>query len=296
MHTYDLAVVGIITGPDAKSYRETGGRMAKTLALAWMDDEGNYRYCCNCGNGFNHREQEEVAKRLNPHIVERDVRFGKYTMHMVEPVMVVQIQGEPLPPRESESWKWDTKWNWLGRMKSVAIRFPRFMQGPGKFRDDKDATNKLDVRINQVPGFGAPTASKPVTVSPEAVEKPSTANPKAVPATVETIVESKGMFSVGDDVVLKKALGKVLSSGEQGVVVKVHPPTGNSPTGSYDVEFADKGTVQLGESILESAGTKSDVGPPTMELTGSKVVAKTEMKGIEQEERLKGKWVERPLW
>ena len=150
--TFDLAVVGIV---QTDTYKQTGA--AKTLALAWMDGEGHYRYCCNCGNGLSFVEQRAVAKELVPTIVQKDYKLGKYLVDMVRPTLVVQVKCmEVLPERMSEAWGWPgERYEYVGEKVTAALREPRFVEGDDKFRRDKVATNWLHCRIDQIPDWGA---------------------------------------------------------------------------------------------------------------------------------------------
>ena len=159
--SYDLAVIGIV---QTDTYKDTGA--AKTLALAWMDEEGHYRYCCNCGNGLSFAEQRALAKELVPTIVHKDYKLGKYLIDLVKPTLVVQIKCvEVLPERRSEAWKWTgADYEYVGEKVTAALREPRFFEGGEKYRRDKSATNWLHCRIDQIPDWGEPEAPKPVFV------------------------------------------------------------------------------------------------------------------------------------
>jgi len=282
--TYDLAVIGFVISP-AKTYTDTGGKQIKTLVLAWMDEDGIYRYACNCGNGFDAEEQRKLATELNPTIVQRDVRIGgKYICHMVEPKLVVKIVcGEVLPSRDSEAWKWTgSRYELVGIKPSAALRFPRYVEGPDKFRRDKSATNWLDCRIHQIPDWGEPLAPPPVVVSEKAVDNPGTAKPEpkpeAIAAAVNTLEPVVSKFKPGQKVKLTITLGAGLEAGVEGTVKAVVP----RPTRvTYKIEVSGK-EIEVGEKIIEAVEVAPPVPPPEPEpvVEESKVVEKTRVVAV----------------
>lgn len=251
---FDMAVVGFVVGPDAKTWDSSGGTAIKTLVLAWIDSDGTYRYSCNVGNGVDAKEQRDLAKMLVPKVVQKDVRLQDNIIYMVEPSLVVCVDcAEVYPPRQADAWTWDDKkkeWNFVGQKTSAAIRFPTYAVGPKKFRFDKDAKKYLDCRIDQIPEWGEPTSPPPATVTEVAVEEPGAAEPVVVPKVAEkAVMPLSSKFKVGDGVSLKNELGPGFEVGKEGVVKEVRPPTGRSPTASYNVTFDGKDIV-LGESLL----------------------------------------------
>jgi len=253
VHTFDLAVVGFVSGPPDvnKTYTDSGGSQVKTLVLAWLDEEGIYRYACNCGNGVTTGEQKKLADMLNPLVVDEDYRLGKYLVHMVRPQLVVEVAcGQVLPPREAMSWQWTgSNYKDTGPRKTAALRFPKFIPGPKKFRTDKSGTNWKDCRIQQIPTWGPPTSPRPVSVPSAVVDEPGTAKPKPKPEVAKAVEPKTGGFVVGQRVRLVESMPPLSDEGE---VQEVYPPKGQSPSPTYLVKFdqPEDAVLEMGESKL----------------------------------------------
>ena len=171
--TADMAVIGYYYG-SSEEREGRGGSFADWaggLALAFMDENGNYVYSGNVGTGFTHADRQELEESLskqqvrvgptitkwNGHLLATDKNFGKHDdtgkgiMYAVQPSMIVEVEYRGLNWGDKPVYKMNSK----GEMQQVGVtQAPTLFQPSFKrFRFDKELT-PFDLRMSQVAGEG----------------------------------------------------------------------------------------------------------------------------------------------
>jgi len=175
--TADLAVIGYYYG--SSSEREGRGGsfadMAGGLALAFMDENGDFVYSGNCGTGFTHADRQELESALSldrvkledgktsrkwgGHFVadtpdmEKHDSTGKGTMFAVDPFsadMIVEVEYRGLNYGEKPVYRLvDGVLKQVGTSRAPALWQPSFK----RYRRDKEMKPD-DLRLAQVAGEG----------------------------------------------------------------------------------------------------------------------------------------------
>ncbi|MDP3911503.1 MAG: sigma factor, partial [Gemmatimonadales bacterium] len=148
IHTLDLAVIGIQAGRG-----KAAGRMG-ALVTAFRDWSGRFISAGKVGTGFTDAERawwwQHVTRlpkqKLPKQASEPDRVF-------VVPQRVIEVEAERFNHRQAPAWHWHAptrRWARAGSQPSALMQKPRFV----RVRDDKSLT-PYDLRLEQVPGFGA---------------------------------------------------------------------------------------------------------------------------------------------
>ncbi len=173
--TADMAVIGYYYG-SSEEREGRGGSFADWaggLALAFMDENGNYVYSGNVGTGFTHADRQELEESLskqqvsvgptitkwNGHLLANGKGFGKHDdtgkgiMYAVQPSMIVEVEYRGL------NWGDKPVYGRLGETSGVlqqvgVTQAPTLFQPSFKrYRFDKELT-PFDLRMSQVAGEG----------------------------------------------------------------------------------------------------------------------------------------------
>lgn len=202
--TADLAVIGYYYG--SSSEREGRGGsfsdMAGGLALAFMDEKGDFVYSGNCGTGFTHADRQEIESALSlervmledgktsrkwgGHFVadtpdaEKHDSTGKGTMFAVDPFsadMIVEVEYRGLNYGEKPVYRMvDGVLKQVGTSRAPALWQPSFK----RYRRDKEM-NSDDLRLAQVAGEGEGKwlGNPDLILEPEFSLPPGLVNPQA---------------------------------------------------------------------------------------------------------------------
>ena len=175
--TADLAVIGYYYGSSSEREGRRGSfsDMAGGLALAFMDEKGDFVYSGNVGTGFSHADRQELESKLSGervnlndekasrkwggHFVadspgsENHDSTGKGTMFAIDPLsanMIVEVEYRGLNYGEKPVYRLvDGIMKQVGTKRAAALFQPSFK----RYREDKEMKPD-DLRLSQIAGEG----------------------------------------------------------------------------------------------------------------------------------------------
>jgi guanylate kinase/GNAT superfamily N-acetyltransferase len=184
--TVDLAVIGFFRGGDEREgHKGSMSQIVGGLALAFMDEDGNYIFAGNVGTGFKLKEREEMIDMFVPEIAKgvvaksREIGHGPYiwgdhrhayavrgeggkiqthddrgrgTMFPITPFKVAEIAYRSLNWGQQLAYEYDKKdrvYKYIGTRSAPTLSQPSFK----RWREDK-GQNPFDLRLSQVAAEG----------------------------------------------------------------------------------------------------------------------------------------------
>lgn len=153
VHSLDCAVVGYKLGA-GRNFGRIG-----SLMLALRTDSGNFVYAGLVGSGLSDTQRDAWAQRLKPARTGQVVKWSG-ELHLVTPQYVAEIETETIIKKVQPGLFWDRdlqRWDiGIPKQSGIALKHPRFL----RWRSDKDAMNRHDVRLSQAPGWESSDAAQ----------------------------------------------------------------------------------------------------------------------------------------